>query len=46
MCARRRSIFLLLRHRIAGRKKDTKEKAAPLAASLRFASGNLRCLYG
>ena len=36
MCARQRSIFLLLRQ-----KKDTKEKAAPLAVSLRFASGNL-----
>ena len=38
MCARRRSNFLLLRQ-----KKVTKEKATPLSASLRFASGNLRC---
>ena len=37
-CARRRSNFLLLRQ-----KKVTKEKATPLSASLRFASGNLRC---
>jgi hypothetical protein len=36
MCARRRSHFLLLRQ-----KKVTKEKAAPLAVSLRFASGSL-----
>ena len=42
-CARRRSNFLLLRHRMAGPKKVTKEKATPLSASLRFASGNLRC---
>ena len=38
MCARRRSHFLLFRQ-----KKVTKEKATPLAASLRFAAGNLRC---
>ena len=38
MCARRRSHFLLLRQ-----KKVTKEKAAPLAVSLRFAAGSLRC---
>ena len=38
MCARRRSHFLLLRQ-----KKVTKEKAAPLAVSLRFAVGSLRC---
>ena len=38
MCARRRSNFLLLRQ-----KKVTKEKATLHAASLRFASGNLRC---
>ena len=37
-CARRRSNFLLLRQ-----KKVSKEKATPLSASLRFASGNLRC---
>ena len=38
MCARRRSNFLSLR-----RKKVTKERATPLSASLRCASGNLRC---
>ena len=38
LCARRRSGFLLLRQ-----KKVTKEKATLHAASLRFASGNLRC---
>ena len=38
MCARRRSGFLLLRQ-----KKVTKEKATLHAASLRFATGNLRC---
>ena len=38
MCARRRSHFLLSRQ-----KKVTKEKATPLAVSLRFAAGNLRC---
>ena len=38
MCARRRSNFLSRR-----RKKVTKERATPLSASLRFASGNLRC---
>ena len=43
VCARRRSNFLLLRHRIAGRKKVTQEKATPLSASLCCASGNLRC---
>ena len=32
-CARRRSNFLLLRHRMAGPKKVTKEKATPLSAS-------------
>ena len=37
-CARRRSNFLLRRQ-----KKVTKEKATPLSASLRCASGNLRC---
>ena len=37
-CARRRSNFLSRR-----RKKVTKERATPLSASLRFASGNLRC---
>ena len=37
MCARRRSPFLLLRQ-----KKGTKEKATLLAATLRFAAGNLR----
>ena len=37
-CARQRSNFLSLR-----RKKVTKERATPLSASLRFASGNLRC---
>lgn len=40
MCARRRSHFLLLRQ-----KKVTKEKVAPLAASLRFAAGSLRCSW-
>ena len=34
MCARRRSNFLSLR-----RKKVTKERATPLSASLRFATG-------
>ena len=38
MCARRRSHFLLSRQ-----EKVTKEKATPLSASLRFATGNLRC---
>ena len=38
MCARRRSYFLLFRQ-----KKVTKEKATPLAATLRFAAGTLRC---
>ena len=38
MCARRRSHFLLSRQ-----KKVTKEKATPLAVSLRFAAGSLRC---
>ena len=38
MCARRRSIFLLLRQ-----ENVTKEKATLLFASLRFAAGNLRC---
>ena len=38
MCARRRSHFLLSRQ-----KKVTKEKATPLALSLRFAAGSLRC---
>ena len=38
ICARRRSHFLLSRQ-----KKVTKEKATPLAVSLRFAAGNLRC---
>ncbi|MBB6560392.1 hypothetical protein HNP48_003066 [Acidovorax soli] len=38
MCARRRSNFLLGRQ-----EKVTKEKAALLSASLRFAAGNLRC---
>ena len=38
MCARRRTYFLLLRQ-----KKVGKEKATPLAVSLRFAAGNLRC---
>ena len=38
MCARRRSHFLSLR-----RKKVTKERATPLSASLRCATGNLRC---
>jgi len=37
-CARRRTYFLLVRQ-----KKVGKEKAAPLAASLRFTAGNLRC---
>ncbi|PLC03775.1 hypothetical protein CY658_17135 [Variovorax sp. RO1] len=36
--ARRRTHFLLLRQ-----KKVSKEKATPLSASLRFATGNLRC---
>ena len=40
---RRATHFLLLRHRMAGPKKVSKEKATPLSASLRFASGNLRC---
>ena len=38
MCARRRTYFLLLRQ-----KKVGKEKATPLAVSLRFAAGSLRC---
>ena len=38
MCARRRTYFLLRRQ-----KKVGKEKATPLAVSLRFAAGNLRC---
>jgi len=38
MCARRRTYSSLLRQRRVGRRK-----AAPLAVSLRFASGNLRC---
>ncbi len=38
MSPRRASHFLLLRQ-----KKVTKEKATPLRASLRFATGNLRC---
>ena len=40
-CARQRSHLLLLRQ-----KNLAQEKAAPLAVSLRFATGNLRCLYG
>ena len=36
MCARRRTYFLLLRQ-----KKVGKEKATPLAVSLRFAAGSL-----
>ncbi|TAJ60584.1 MAG: hypothetical protein EPO53_25925, partial [Variovorax sp.] len=36
--ARRRTYFLLLRQ-----KKVGKEKATPLSATLRFATGNLRC---
>ena len=40
---RRATHFLLLRHRMAGPKKVSKEKATPLSASLRCASGNLRC---
>ena len=38
MCSRRRTYFLLLRQ-----KKVGKEKATPLAVSLRFAAGSLRC---
>ena len=38
MCARRRTYFLLRRQ-----KKVGKEKATPLAVSLRFAAGSLRC---
>ena len=38
MCARRRTYFSLRRQRKVG-----KRKATPLAVSLRFASGNLRC---
>ncbi len=38
MCARQRQSLLLSRQ-----KKVTKEKGDPLAASLRFAAGNLRC---
>ncbi len=38
ICARRRTHFLLRRQ-----KKVGKEKATPLAVSLRFAAGNLRC---
>ena len=38
ICARRRTYFLLRRQ-----KKVGKEKATPLAVSLRFAAGNLRC---
>jgi len=38
MCARQRTYFLLRRQ-----KKVSKEKATPLAVSLRFAAGNLRC---
>src|SRR5215212_1285997 len=38
MSSRQPSHFLLLRQ-----KKVTKEKATPLAATLRFATGNLRC---
>ncbi len=38
MCARQRTHFLLRRQ-----KKVSKEKATPLAVSLRFAAGNLRC---
>src|SRR5215207_7689332 len=38
MSPRQASHFLLLRQ-----KKVTKEKATPLAATLRFAAGNLRC---
>ncbi|MDR6539074.1 hypothetical protein J2739_004869, partial [Variovorax soli] len=38
MSPRQASHFLLLRQ-----KKVTKEKATPLAASLRFAAGSLRC---
>ena len=37
MCARRRSHFLCLA------KESNQRKATPLAASLRFAAGNLRC---
>ena len=38
MCARQRTYFSLLRQRKVG-----KRKATPLAVSLRFAAGNLRC---
>ena len=38
MCARRRTYFSLCRQRKVG-----KRKATPLAVSLRFAAGNLRC---
>jgi hypothetical protein len=38
-CARRRSNFLLLRHRVAGPKKVTKEKATPSLRPLRGAKG-------
>ena len=38
MCARRRTYFSLLRQRKVG-----KRKATPLAVSLRFAAGSLRC---
>ncbi len=38
MCARRRTYFSLRRQRKVG-----KRKATPLAVSLRFATGNLRC---
>ncbi len=38
ICARRRTFFSLRRQR-----KEGKRKATPLAVSLRFAAGNLRC---
>ena len=43
ICARRRTHFLLLRHRNAGRNKVSKEKATRLPVTLRFAAGTLRC---